>query len=68
MNTEQIADYLEPHCKEIFDAYLLVGFTVDEGKVAVVGDLGHPNAFAEFNRKLQPVYSECKKILREDEE
>ena len=65
MSEDQVADYIDPRCKEIFDAYLLVGYKADDHKVALIGDLGHPKVYPELHKKLRPIYKEAKKLLRE---
>lgn len=68
MDVDQIGEYIEPYAKEMFDAYLLVGFRANDHKIAMIGDLGHPKTLPELNRKLRPIYKECRKLVRDEED
>ena len=68
MDSSQIAEYLEPSCKEMFDAYLLVGYTAGDHKLTFVGDLGHPLKIPELNRNLRPLYRQAQKMMKDEYE
>lgn len=68
MTVDEISEYIEPYAKEVFDAYLVIGFQANDHKVAMVGDLGHPLTHPELNRKLRPIYRECRKLIRNEED
>ena len=67
MSEEQMVDYIDPRCKEMFDAYLLVGYKADDHKIALIGDLGHPKVYPELNKKLRPLYMEAKKLESQED-
>lgn len=67
MDDQQIAEQIEPMCKEYFDSYLVIGFRADDHKLCVAGDLGRPDKLPQLNRKMQPVYELAKQMMENEE-
>ena len=58
---------MDPIAKEFFDAYLIIGYTADEHKLTLIGDLGHPKRIPEINKKLRPIYAAVKELATHEE-
>ncbi len=63
---KEILDRLEPHIKEFFDHYLLVGFKADSKEVGCIGHVGPRGSMAR--KKLDGVYKEMNKVMLEVED
>ena len=64
MKDKDILDRLEPHIKEFFSHYLLVGFKADNDEVGCIGHVGPQGSKAR--KKLDKVYKEMNKVVLED--
>ena len=68
MKDEQILSIVEPHLKEFYSTFILVGFKADTGEISAIGDMGSPASKASEHKKLKPIHRLVRRIVELENE
>lgn len=55
MTGRDIQKYIKPYMEEMFEGYVIVGFSADAKKPVIIGNAPHPLKHPEESRKIKKI-------------